>query len=166
MKTTHLITAGLLLSIALAQPASARNFREMIRIPVAPEKRAMEISTAVAPFSQVDPATLEKSIRKIVASWNGPNLAAYLDKNFQDKSLLLTAIQRSVPLDAKLHLIAVHGISTLEQRVSTQPSSQVRQRRSVVIATVDLQLEFNDPFKGLVKLPHSSQFYLQVMESE
>ncbi len=166
MKTTHLITAGLLLSLTLSQPASARNFREMIRIPVAPEKRAIEASTAAVSFSPVDSAAIEKSIRKIIASWNGPNLAAYLDNNFQDKNLLLTTIQRSVPMDAKLRLIAVHGISTLEQQILTNPSSQVRQRRSVVIATVDLQLEFNDPFKGLVKLPHSSQLYLQVMESE
>ncbi len=166
MKKINLITAGLLLSLTLSQPTSARNFRDMIRIPVAPEKMATEVSTIAAPFSPVDRATIEKSIQKIVASWNGPNLAAYLDKNFQDKSLLLTTIQRSVPMDAKLRLIAVHGITTLEQKVSTKPSSQVRQRRSVVIATVDLQLEFNDPFKGLVKLPHSSQFYLQVMESE
>ncbi|MCF6281276.1 MAG: hypothetical protein L3J28_03550 [Candidatus Polarisedimenticolaceae bacterium] len=166
MKTINLITTGLLLSLALAQPTSARNFRDMIRIPVAPERMAVEASATLTSFSPVDRATIEKSIRKIVASWNGPDLAKYLAKNFQDKHLLLTTIQRSVPMDAKLRLISVHGISTLEQNNSLHPTTHARQRRSVVIATVDLQLEFNDPFKGLVKLPHSSQFYLQVVESE
>lgn len=166
MKNFNLITTALLLSFALSQPADARNFRDMIIIPVAPEKMAREISSVPTEFSPVDQVTIEKSIRKIVASWNGPDLAKYLHNNFRDKNLLLTSIQSSVPMDAKLRLISVHGISTLEQNSSPHPTTHVRQRSSVVIATVDLQLEFNDPFKGIVKLPHSSQFYLQVVESE
>jgi len=164
MKNINLITVMMLLSLALSHSASARDFREMNRIAVAPKGAATGV--LATPISPVDYTTIEKAVRKIVDSWNGPNLARYLDKNFQDKTLLLTVIQRSVPMDAKLRLIAVHGISTLEEKVMNNPVSNARERQRVVIATVDLQLEFNDPFKGMVKLPHSSQFYLQVVESE
>lgn len=154
-----------------ANIVQARDFRGFNKIPVAPKLADQSADLKVIQLNKnaiktVDSRLIEKSIRKIVASWNTEELANYLDDAFQGKTLLLNIISREIPRDATLRLLAVQGMSTIEQKWSTNKKSHQRELRSVVIATVDLQLEFNDPFNGQVRLPHTSQFYLQVVETE
>ena len=150
----------------------AREFRTFNKIPVAPKLSVTNSKLkTLAPiqktaFKFVDSVLIEKSIRNIVASWNSEKLAHYLADTFQGKTLLLNVIRSDVPRDAVLRLLAVQSVSTIEQTLATDKVTKKRQLRSVVITTVDLQLEFNDPFNGFVRLPHTSQFYLQVVESE
>jgi len=159
----------LLLMTLISSQLYARDFRRMIKIPVAPKGYTAQqalLSTNRASFQQIDRTLIEASIKKIVASWNNNSLSKYLVDNFQDKSLLLNTIRRSVPRDARLRVLSVQAVSTLEQKKIRVKNYKKKKRQSVVIATVELQLEFNDPFKGFVRLPHTSQFYLQVTESE
>jgi hypothetical protein len=168
MKVRNSIVVGLLLAITLSEAGHARSLRQMIKIPVAPKEAVAKESRSIPDkqFAPIDTAFVEASIRQIVKSWNGEGLAEYLDDNFQDKALLLSAIQRSVPMDAWLELLAVHNIHTLEQtRLPNRRLGQIGgqiERQSVVVATVELQISFN----GQVKLPHTSQFYLQISEPE
>ena len=170
MKSMTSIIGITLLSLAVAQSAYARDFRSMVKIPVAPKHAVIDADMKeIMPTSSlkaVDSALIEKSIREIVASWNSKDLSQYLADSFQDKNLLLTTIDRSVPRDATLRVLSIQGISPIEQSWSTNKKTRVKQLQTVVIATVELQLEFNDPFNGLIRLPHTSQFYLQVTESE
>lgn len=158
-----------LLFITISSTLHARNFRNIVKIPVAPVgfiKNNNSLITNRVSFKQIDRRVIEDSIRKIVASWNNNNLSEYLVDNFQDKSLLLNTIRRIVPRDAKLRVLSVQAVSTLEQKKLKLKGSKKRKILSVVIATVKLQLEFNDLLNGFVRLPHTSQFYLQVTESE
>ena len=165
MKLINLTMTALLFTMFNIQVAQARDFRSLIKIPVAPQNIALNSTINKKTFRPVDSALIEKHVRKIVSSWNRNDLSKYLSDTFQDKTLLINTIRRTVPRDASLRLLSVQGISTLQQSWDTNKARK-KTLNSVVIATVDIQLEFNDPFQGLVKLPHTSQFYLQVTESE
>lgn len=162
----------LLIAMAVSmQSLQARNFRSMIKIPVAPRSDIVNpeiqvLNHNVQAFRPVERQLVEKGIKAILASWNTNELSQYLVDNFQDKRLLLTTINRAVPRETKLRLLAVQGISTLEQSWLINKKNSQRQLKNIVIATVELQIEFNDPFNGMVLLPHTSQFYLQIIESE
>ncbi len=173
------LTLLCILLIVLAfstQQLPARNFRSMIKIPVAPKSDIVNPNVQilqndvqqnnVRSFKSIDRQQVEKGIKEILASWNTNELSNYLVDNFQDKRLLLTSINRAVPRETKLRLLAVQGISTLEQSWLVNKKTNQRQLKNIVIATVELQIEFNDPFNGMVLLPHTSQFYLQIIESE
>jgi hypothetical protein len=167
----YLLITVFSLTMAYSQLTIARDFRNINRIPVAPKLSPINSASNVIPvktniIKRVDSAVINKAIKKIVANWNKAELTKYLAESFQGKTLLLNTIQRNIPRDAVLRLLAVQGISTIEQHWQTDKISHNRQLKSIVIATVDLQLEFNDPFNGFIRLPHTSQFYLQVLESE
>lgn len=146
--------------------ASARDFRSMTKIPVAPKGSLMGDQLPRQQFKPLDRGLIEQHIRKILAHWNQADFDQYLAKGFQDKDKLIYTITQSVPRDARLRLLAVKGLSTLSQRRIAGKGKASQRLQSTVVATVDLQLEFNDPFQGQIRLPHSSQFYLQVTESE
>lgn len=167
MKILRSLATSLFLVILLSSPLHARDFRNIIKIPVAPTGFVSDsVGTDRAKFKQIDQHLIEQSVRKIVASWNNNTLSEYLADNFQDKILLINTIRRSVPRDASLRVLSVQGVSTLEQKELKQQKDKNKQLQSIVIATVELQIEFSDPFNGFVRLPHTSQFYLQVTESE
>jgi hypothetical protein len=78
----------------------------------------------------------------------------------------MSVLQRDIPRDASLQLLFIQNISTLNQVWGLTTGYSKRSRISTVVATVNLQLRFIDPFKGVVILPHTSQFYLRVVEVE
>ena len=171
MNKLTLLSILLIVLAFSTQQLAARNFRSMIKIPVAPKSDIVDPNIQVLKnntqgFKPVDRQLVEKGIKEILASWNTNELSNYLVDNFQDKRLLLTSINRAVPRETKLRLLAVQGSSTLEQSWLVNKKTSQRQLKNIVIATVELQIEFNDPFNGMVLLPHTSQFYLQIIESE
>jgi len=166
MNYKNSIISVLLLTVFSSQLVQARDFRSIIKIPAAPQNISLSSTTKQKPFRPVDTTVIEKSVRKIVSSWNHYDFSKYLADAFQAKTLLINTIRRSVPRDARLRLLSVQGISTIKQEWTNNSINHRKKLNSVVITTVELQLEFNDPFQGQIKLPHTSQFYLQVTESE
>jgi len=160
---------SILLITVLVSTSEARQFRKMAPIPVAPDvlgsKDVLNTSQANAMLEPIDPAFIVKEVEKIVASWNTAGLVDYLDRAFPSRWQLVDVLGRDIPVDAQLQLLNVQNISTLSQNwLNTTPSQ--RQRESNVVATVNLQIRFIDARKGLITLPHTSQLYLRVVESE
>lgn len=165
--------------------SEARQFRQLAPISVAPEVLEREApgqvmasgyqvmggATAsametVIPMRPLDPNVIEEALGDILASWNQNGLDDYLDAYFPGRNLLLTVIAQQVPTDAQLDLLSVQNIQTLSQHWAEPVAIYRRQRMSRVVATVNLQLRFEDPIRGQILLPHSARFYLQVLESE
>ena len=155
----------LLLSIFMAPLAMAREFRRLNTIPVAAINSTKPAQLQQA-FKPIGIQQVEEAVREIVASWNTVKLKDKLDDRFTDKAILLATIQRVVPMDAQLRMLSVRNISTLEQNWQEVGNTSQRQLESIVVATVEIQMEFNDPLKGQVRLAHTSQFYLRVTEAE
>jgi len=124
----------------------------------------LDQSVVEAP-APVSLSVVQRGVSEIVDSWNTQGLETYLDQYFTDRFQLLGTLQRDVPVDASLVLLSVQNVSTLNQ-VWGIHSGPARTRISTVVATVSLSVRFVDPFKGMIQLPHTSQFYLRVVESE
>ncbi len=79
-----------------------------------------------------------------------------------DKSRLLDVIAEEVPRDAKLRIVSVQGINTLDQyqRKVTDRLVQV----SMVSAIVRTQIEFTLPKFGFQRLDGTAEFTLEVTE--
>lgn len=153
-----------------------RQFRRMEPIPVAPEVNERgapgviaDVPSAqlmsVANLKPIDENVIRRALDDIVGRWNTQGLDEYLDEHFPQRFELLDMMNREIPTDAVLELISVQNISTTSQVWGNQTPPE-RSQISTVVATVSLQLRFNDPVKGLITLPHTSQFYLRVVETE
>jgi hypothetical protein len=169
-----------ILLLCLSSFGEARQFRKIAPIPSAPEvvetqapsggqiggAASVDVDQSVVEtLTPVALSTVQSGVSDIVASWNTQGLDRYLDQYFPDRFQLLGTLQRDVPVDASLVLLSVQNVSTLNQ-VWGIHSGPARTRISTVVATVSLSVRFVDPFKGMIQLPHTSQFYLRVVESE
>jgi len=163
------------------QTAQARQFRRMAPIPVQPSPEVLDPSSGmsvlmpsgssatlqvVEELMPLDDQLIADEVQKIVQSWNTVGLDSYLHEYFPQRFQLLSVLQRDTPHDASLQLLAIQNISTLNQVWGSNTGGSKRSRISTVVATVNLQVRFIDPFKGVVTLPHTSQFYLRVVEVE
>ena len=160
--------------------SEARQFRQMAPIPTAPQVLESQApsggqiggaaslnvdQSVIESLTPVSLSVVQNGVSEIVESWNTQGLGDYLDQYFPDRFQLLGTMQRDIPEDASLVLLSVQNVSTLDQ-VWGIHSGTNRSRISTVIATVNMQIKFVDSFKGLIQLPHTSQFYLRVVESE
>jgi hypothetical protein len=68
-----------------------------------------------------------------------------------------------LPRDAKLRVLGIESIQTLEQTIDVTPDDQ-QTRISVVTATVRSQLEFDDPVSGFTRLDGTNEFLLRIKE--
>jgi len=176
-----LLIVTMIISTLAFQSVHARQFRRMAPIPVQPSHEVFDPSGGMSVLSPsgskatlqtaeelvpLDDQLIASEIQKIVQSWNKAGLDSYLDENFPQRFQLLSMLQRDTPRDASLQLLSIQNISTLNQAWSLTTGYSKRSRTSTVVATVNLQLRFIDPFKGVVTLPHTSQFYLRVVEVE
>ena len=181
MKNIPLVIVTTIICTLAFQTAQARQFRRMAPIPVQPSAEVLDPSSGMSVLSPSGAnATLQtieeltplneqlivNEVQKIVQSWNTAGLSTYLHEYFPQRFQLLSVLQRDIPRDAKLQMLAIQNISTLNQALGLTTGYNTRNRISTVVATVHLQLRFIDPFKGVVTLPHTSQFYLRVVEVE
>ena len=86
-----------------------------------------------------------------------------LADNFYDKSRLADALTTNVPRDARLRVVAIQGMQTLNQYLQNTPSG-VEQRVSRVSVTVSTQVEYNDPQSGFRHLDGSNEYILRITE--
>ena len=159
----------LMLSIFFSHIADARQFRKMAPIPVAPEvlaKQNLEASSSqISQLEPIDANFIKTKLEEIIASWNSEALQSYLDRSFPNRWQLNSVLSRDIPKDAVLQLLTIQNISTINQQWADSTPGQ-RVRESTVIATVNMQIRFLDATQGVITLPHTSQFYLRVMDSE
>lgn len=156
------------LCLAGVNISEARQFRKIAPIPVAPEVISAPVPEnlqTITPLAPIDANIMVEKIEEIVASWNREGLSTFLDQAFPNRLQLLNVLSRDIPSDAVLQLLSVQNITTLNQHWANTAPGQ-RSRISNVVATVNLQIRFVDPRRGLITLPHESQFYLRVVESE
>jgi hypothetical protein len=104
----------------------------------------------------VDPAVVRQTIQQILASWNTPTLNHWLAPDFAGRDELLAALSFDVPPTARLRILGIGGIQTLQQ-----------ERRdgvllSLVSVTVRAQAEWEDPGQGFQRREGTAEYILRI----
>lgn len=166
--------ATLLLTIAL--PAQASEFRQFRPITV-PQARPAPPSAAgiaagvarssinVAGHAAVQPVPKKLArlaVGKLLAAWNSNRIDSVLGKEFFDKSRLSDAMNTKVPRDARLSLLAIQGVRTLDQKTADSPSGKLLV--STVSITANTQLTYNDPLNGYQRREGVNEYILRIKQ--
>lgn len=143
-----------------AQSQEMRRFNRIVTPLAAPTlPPGARAVTSARPVSR---AKVESAVQQIAASWNTPLLESLLAENFYDKRRLMDSLSTVVPRDAKLRVLAIQGIQTLNQYM--QAGAQGEQLVSRVSVTLRTQVEFNDPHDGFRRLEGDNEVVLLVFE--
>ncbi|MDP2432023.1 MAG: hypothetical protein Q8O33_08330 [Pseudomonadota bacterium] len=146
----------LFLACLAVQSADAREFRRLTTIarPDALPSGAQRPET-IRPLSR---DVVEQAVRDVAAAWNSGQLSDLLASDMAGGSRLQDTLAEVMPRDARLTVLAVQGISTLDQYL------QGKTRISTVRAVVRTQVEFNDPRVGYKRLEGLNEWYFRVEE--
>ena len=152
-------TLLLLLALAAAWPAAeAREFRSIQ--PIARPGALPAGAQAMAEPLPVPRSEVEQAVHAVARAWNTGEMDPLLSDDFASKSRLLDTLAEVVPRDARLAVLGIGAVSTLEQY------RQEGRAVSTVSAVVHSQIEFNDPLAGFVRLPGRAEWYFRVEEGE
>lgn len=157
---------GLLLALAAAHPAAARQFRGLMPIATPAAERA-SLPPGAQPVSVVQPLSreqVEPLVRKVIDAWNGPGLETVIGASSYDRQRLLDAVDRRVPRDARLEMQSVQGVQTLSQYTLPPDAEHGSRLISRVSATVRTQIEFELPGAGLQRRLGTNELILQVTQ--
>lgn len=143
-----------------AQAQEVRQFKRIATPLAAPSLPSG--ARAVANARPVSRAKVESAVQQIAASWNTPRLESLLAENFYDKRRLMDSLGTLVPRDAKLRVLGIQGVKTLNQYV--QAGTRGEQLVSRVSVTLRTQVEFNDPRGGFQRLEGDNEVILLVFE--
>lgn len=143
---------ALLLALALLSigPAEASEFREVKVIP-----RAGVAGQVTEPVSR---DLIVEAVELIYAQYNEADFRRLLADDFYDGERLADNIQRDVPRDARMRVLAVNDTRTLEQ------SYKGGQRASLVSAVVIAQLEYTGEDGSLVRLEGEHEVHIRLFE--
>lgn len=147
----------LLLLACLAAPvADAREARRMT--PIA--RPGVLPGGAQRPAVMVPVArdAVEQAVRAVADAWNTGRLSDLLANDMQDAGRLRDTLAEVLPRDARLTVLSVQGVSTLDQYLRDG------KRYSTVLAVVRTQVEFNDPRVGYKRLEGLNQWTFRVEE--
>ena len=157
----------LLFLTLLSPPAMCQEFRGLrpivtpgVQAPLPPGAQPV-----VGTFKPIDRRELEEVIRALLAKWNTPEFDSTLAETFYDRTRLQDALNTSVPRDARLRVLSVQGIQTLDQHVVAEPSGlPIDTVVSSVSATVRAQVEFNDAALGFQRREGVIELILRVTQ--
>ena len=153
------LSAALVMGAEGVTDAEAAQFRNL-KIIAAPTPPPPGFE-AVEPAVPLDPRLVEKAVCKLIEAWNSADLERMLSDSFVDKSRLLDSLAENIPRDARLRILAIRGIQTLEQ--FAKPESETSQLvQSRVSAIANTQLEFNDPVQGFQILEGTVEYVFDV----
>ena len=107
-------------------------------------------------------ATARAAVEQLVAAWNEGRLGRVLGPAFCDRDRLAASMEVRVPRDARLRLLAVEGVQTLEQGEEVRGGR--RYRVSLIAVVARTQLEYEDPTRGLQRLEGRNEYLLRVRE--
>ena len=171
-KTIVIATSLLLLSFSFINDASSRSFRGVDRIISPVNKAVVQKDNVQKPAAEPDvqlPAFDEVIVRKAITeladSWNSGGLGEFVDEGFYNRDRLLDTLSSDIPEDAILRVIDIRNIKQLDSMVSEGNKAGTFDRTSRVSATVETQIEFNDPVTGFQRLPGTLEMILNVVES-
>ena len=121
----------------------------------------------VAEIRPVDMETVRKFMQDLADSWNTPQLLQMLSEDFYDKSVFHDSMMTvtKVPFDAKLKILSIRSIRTLQQMVGEDPQYG-RVCVSIVEVTALTQILLNDPEAGFVKLEGVNDYLLKVVDKQ
>lgn len=141
--------------------AHARSFRNIN--PIATPGKQPPGTERVAHPQPVDPALVRQAIDQIAAAWNTGALGPLLDETFVNRQRLLDTLQNVAPREARIRVLAVRSVATLDQFLAPEEKGGDK-RISTVSAVVETQIEFNDPRTGFQRLTGTNEFILRVVE--
>jgi hypothetical protein len=154
------VTAGALMSVSLTLAASEMRGLSVIPTP----ERMPRGAVAVKTVQPVPRELVEAAARRTVAAWNTSHMGEVLHDDLFDKQRLLDAMDTAVPRDAKMRLLSVGGIQTLQQYAMWHKS-----RRWVLVsrvsATLRTQVEYNDPSGGFKRTPYTDEFVFEFRQA-
>ncbi len=144
----------LLLAVAfvslLTEAAMSSEFREVKPIP-----RAGFAGKVTEPVSR---DLIIEAVELIYGQYNEADFRRLLADDFYDGERLADNIQRSVPRDARMRVLAVNDTRTLEQQ------HKGGQRISLVSAIVIAQLEYTGEDGSLVRLEGEHELHIRLFE--
>ena len=150
-----------LVAVSVTDTVQARQFRS-IRPLATPEKMAPN-AVPTKRFRRLKASVVRAAVRQIAHAWNTGQLSPMLSREkFYNRSRLLDALSIVVPNDAKLRVVSVGGVTTLQQY--SEPINGRRRQVNIVSAIVNTQLEFHDPNNGFVKIPGRNEFVLEIVQ--
>jgi hypothetical protein len=154
--------------LALAtSPAFPQEFRTLrpIMTPSAREPLPAGAQRVDGAFIPIDRRELERTIGELVAKWNTPEFASTLAETFFDRTRLEDAVNTDVPRDARLRLLSLEGVQTLDQHVIPDPSGlPIDTVVSTVSATVRAQAEFKDASNGFQRQEGFNELILRISQ--
>ena len=109
---------------------------------------------------------VEAAIRHVFDTYSNMSpgrLEAVLAESFFDRDRLVDNLTEALPRDAKLRVLGVESIQTLEQTIEVAPDGR-QTRISVVSATVRSQFEFTDAVSGFIRLDGTNEYLLRIKE--
>lgn len=154
---------SLLLCLCPVSIVGAADFRTSTRI-MTPTR----LPDGARPLSQlipVDRKVVEKAVKELydAYSYNPAQIERLLSENFQDRSRLLDSMRERLPRDARLRVLAIRSVQTLGQYLQKGPDGG-DVLVSTVTATVQGQLQFNDPAAGFQRLQGTSEYLFRVRQ--
>lgn len=143
--------------LAIGLSVQARTFRSIQ--PIARPSAVPDGAVAVDEMQPVPRHQVEQAVQAVARAWNSGELDPLLADSFVNKSRLLDTIAEVVPRDARLTILGIQAVSTLEQY---RQEDKVVSRVSAVVRS---QIEFNDPITGFQRLEGTGEWYFQVEEA-
>jgi hypothetical protein len=165
----QLVIAAAALVAATALIAS--EYRTVRRIPLPPDREAAartplpKGATRVEPPRPVEAGRVKRVLEDLMKSWNTPGMSAKLDPAFVNRTRLADLVSSRVPRDAKLRVMGIQGIRTLEQFTMPDRSSPGATRvTSRVAVNARTQVEVRSPTSGFVRGEGNNEFILKIHE--
>jgi len=145
---------------------SMRQFQP-IKTPEGPVAAVPEGFETIADIRPVDREIVRKFMEDLANNWNTPQMLQMLSEDFYDKSLFHDSMMTvtKVPFDAKLKILSIRSIRTLQQMVGEDPQYG-RVCVSIVEVTALTQILLNDPEAGFVKLEGVNDYLLRVVDRQ
>lgn len=158
-----IVSGAILVAVLLAPtPVDSAEFRgrRSIPTPKADPIGAIPVET----IRPVDPAAVERGVRRLFDAYrpNTGELEKMLGEELVDRSRLLGTLSERLPRDAKLKLLSLQSVQTLNQYIEPDPTGGGNLLVSTVAATVRSELEFNDPVAGFQRLEGTTELLLRI----
>ncbi|PIR00326.1 MAG: hypothetical protein COV66_07535 [Nitrospinae bacterium CG11_big_fil_rev_8_21_14_0_20_45_15] len=158
-----IIQTGILLALyccVLATPASAFEFRSFTSI--SKPMKVPEGATRPDKLEPLDPQIIKQAVYDLAKAWNGQGFSELIDPDFANAEQLLLVITNDVPRNARLEVLSVQSLSTLDQFIKKVEDGE--DRTSTVTATVRMQIVFNDPVNGFQRLEGTNELLFRIEE--
>ncbi|WP_416897556.1 MAG: hypothetical protein ACMVY4_19145 [Minwuia sp.] len=117
-----------------------------------------------AGFVAVDPAAVRVAFTALLEKWNQPEFAAAVQNSLFDGDRFIEVLFQDVPRNARLRVLGVTGVTTLDQAF-IEVNGEV-QRSSIVSLSANTQVEFVDANGDFQRREGTNEFLIRVRTSD